>query len=161
MARTLCSQRATTIASGSRSADELDRNATRRFVPGGTDSLWSGKFAKAITGPDASPQGVLGHELEIVPLADPIKVKPEYRSGSKCCVRSKPLPGAEVERGDGVMAMPEKDIPAVYNRRRWRCHDPDRANGQHLIVIDHKVTPSATPDQAGTDMFVATLWFVR
>ena len=67
--------RATTMASGSEHGG-LDRNATRRFVPGGTDSLWSGKFAKAITGPDAPWQEVLGHELEIVPLADPIKVKP-------------------------------------------------------------------------------------
>jgi acetyl esterase/lipase len=32
--------------------------------------------------------------------------------------------------------------------------------GAHLLVIDYRVTPSATPEQANTDLYTATLWFV-
>jgi nickel transport protein len=31
--------------------------------------------------------------------------------------------------------------------------------GPHLLVVDYRATPSATPDQASTDRFNATLWF--
>jgi nickel transport protein len=27
------------------------------------------------------------------------------------------------------------------------------------LVIDHRVTPSATPDQANEDLYTATFWF--
>ena len=29
----------------------------------------------------------------------------------------------------------------------------------HLLVIDHRMSPSGTPDQANSDRFNATLWF--
>ena len=29
----------------------------------------------------------------------------------------------------------------------------------HLLVVDHRVTPSATPHEANADLFNATLWF--
>jgi hypothetical protein len=31
--------------------------------------------------------------------------------------------------------------------------------GPHLLVIDHKVVPSAVREQADQDIFAATLWF--
>ena len=36
-----------------KTSDGLYRNATRRLVPDATESLWSSKFAKALTGADA------------------------------------------------------------------------------------------------------------
>jgi uncharacterized GH25 family protein len=143
-----------------KTTDGLYRNATRRLVPGVADSLWSGKFAKAITGPDAPWQAILGHELEIIPLADPIKVRPGESLRVKVLFRGKPLPGAEVERGDGVTAVPEKDIPRFTTDMDGVTAIPIVQTGQHLLVIDYKMTPSATPDQASTDLFAATLWFV-
>ena len=74
--------------------------------------------------------------------------------------RGKPLPGAEVERGDGVTAVPEKDIPRFTTDMDGVTAIPIVQTGQHLLVIDYKMTPSATPDQASTDLFAATLWFV-
>ena len=92
-------------------ADGLYRNATRRLVPDAADSMWSGKFAKALTGPDALWENVLGHDLEIVPLSDPNKAKPGQTLRLRVLFHGKPLPGAGVERGDGVTAVAEKDTP--------------------------------------------------
>jgi uncharacterized GH25 family protein len=143
-----------------KTADGLYRNATRRLVPGSADSLWSGKFAKAVSGPDAPWQEVLGHELEIIPLSDPAKATPGQSLRVKVLFRGRPLPGVDVERGDSVTAVPEKDIPRFTTDAEGATAIPIIQTGQHLIVVDHKVTPSATPDQANSDLFAATLWFV-
>ena len=135
------------------------RNAARGFVSDAVDSMWSVKFAKALTGPDAPWQNALGHDLEIVPLSDPDRTKPGQTLQVKVLFRGKPLAGAEVERGDGVTAVPEKDIPRFKTDGEGVASVPIVSAGAHLLVIDHKVTPSATPDQANFDMFNATLWF--
>ena len=142
-----------------KTADGLYRNATRRLVPNAADSMWSGKFAKALTGPDAPWENALGHDLEIVPLSDPDKTKPGQTLRLKVLFHGKPLPGANVERGDGVTAVAEKDIPRFAADADGIASVPILKAGPHLLVIDHKVTPSATPDHADTDLFNATFWF--
>jgi uncharacterized GH25 family protein len=142
-----------------KTAEGTYRNATRRFVSDAVDSLWSVKFAKALTGPEAPWQSVLGHELEIVPLSDPGRTKPGQNLRVKVLFRGKPLAGAEVERGDGITAVPEKDIPRFKTDDEGVASVPIVGTGAHLLVIDHKVTPSAVPDQANSDRFNATLWF--
>lgn len=141
-----------------KTADGPYRNATRRLVPDATDSLWSVKFAKALTGPDAPWDKELGHALEIVPLSDPAKAKPGQSLRVKVLFQGKPLAGGEVERGDGVTAVAEKDIPRFAADADGIASIPIVKAGQHLLVIDHRA-PSATPDQANTDRFNATLWF--
>ena len=64
-----------------------------------------------------------------------------------------------VERGDGVTAVPEKDIPRFATDADGIASIPIVKTGPHLLVIDHRVSPSATPDQANADLFNATLWF--
>jgi nickel transport protein len=140
-------------------SDGLYRNATRRLAPDAMESLWSSKFAKALSGPDAPWQEVLGHDLEIVPLSDPDKVTTGQALRLKVLFQGKPLPRAEVERGDGVTAVPESDIPRFVTDAEGIASIPIVKSGPHLLVIDHRVTPSATPDQANTDLFAATLWF--
>jgi len=121
--------------------------------------VWSVKFAKALTGPDAPWQNVLGHDLEIVPLSDPDKVTPGQALRLKVLFRGKPLSGADIERGDGVTPVPEKDIPRFATDADGIASVPIVRAGPHLLVIDYKVTPSATPDQAASDLFNATFWF--
>jgi nickel transport protein len=142
-----------------RTADGLYRNATRRLVPNAADSMWSGKFAKALTGPDAPWQRVVGHDLEIVPLSDPGMAKPGQTLRLKVLFHGKPLSGIDIERGDGVTAVAEQDIPRFATDADGIASIPVVKAGPHLLVVDHRVTPSATPDQANADLFNATLWF--
>ena len=135
------------------------RNATRRLVPDAADSMWSVKFAKALTGSGAPWDTVLGQELEIVPLSDPAKTGIGQTLHLKVLFHGKPLAGAEVERGDGVTAVAEKDIPRFSTDADGVAAVPLVKAGPHLLVIDHKVTPSASPDQANADLYNATLWF--
>jgi uncharacterized GH25 family protein len=75
-------------------ADGTYRNATRRLVPDAADSMWSVKFAKAVTGPDAPWDAVLGQGLEIVPLSDPAKARAGRRCVSRYCSTASRLPAA-------------------------------------------------------------------
>ena len=73
----------------------------------------------------------------------------------------KPLAGGEVERGDGKTVVAEKDIPRFKTDAEGIAEVPIVNAGPQLLVIDHKVTPSGSPDQANTDMFNATLMVFR
>jgi nickel transport protein len=121
--------------------------------------MWSVKFAKAITGPDAPFENVLGHVLEIVPLSDPAKVKSGQTLRLRVLFQGKPLAGVDVERGDGVTVVAEKDIPRFKTDADGIASVPIVKAGQHLLVIDYKASPSAVPEQANADMFSSTLWF--
>ncbi len=140
-------------------ADGETRNVTKRLVDEAGESLWSGKFAKAVSGPGAPFSRVLGHDLELMPLSDPALVKPGETLRLRVLFHGKPLPGAEVERGDGVTAVAEQDIPRFTTDTDGIASVPIVGDGAHLIVVDHRVTPSQTPDQANADLFNATLWF--
>jgi len=139
--------------------DGLYHNATRRMVPDAAEVFWSGKFAKALSGPGAPWQKEFGHDLEIVPLADPAAVRRGGELVLRVLFKGKPLAGAEVERGDGVTPVPEKDIPRFKTDAEGVARVPVVASGAHLIVVDHKASPSLEPAQADSDLFNATLWF--
>ncbi len=135
------------------------RNATNREVPDAPESLWSVKFGKALTGPGAPWDKVLGHELEIVPLSDPPTVKAGQKLRLRVLFRGKPLVGGKIERGDGLTVVPEADIPRFTTDGDGVAEVPIVKAGPMQLVIDHDVSPSATPDLARTDMFNATLWY--
>ena len=135
-------------------------NVSKRFVPGALDSFWSAKFAKALTGAGAPWSTVLGHELEIVPLGDPAAAKPGQSVRVRLLFRGRPLAGAQVERGDGLTVMKEEDIPRFPTDGDGITVIPMVKPGRVLLAVDHRATPSLTPDLAATDLFNATLWFV-
>ena len=135
------------------------RNVTRRLVTGAQESLWSGKFAKALSGPGAPFGQILGHDLELVPLSDPGLVRPGDTLKLRVLFHGRPLPDADVERGDGVTAVQESEIPKFKTDVEGIAAVPIVKTGAHLIVVDHRVSPSQTPDQADTDLYNATLWF--
>ena len=141
-------------------ADKLFRNASKRFVPDAVDSLWSAKFAKAMTGEGAPWNTVLGHELEIIPLDDPAALRPGKSLRLRLLFRGSPLASAEIERGDGLTAMKEEDIPRFTTDRDGIAVIPIEKPGPVLLAVDHRVVPSATPEIAAADLFNATLWFV-
>lgn len=136
------------------------RNATNREVPDALETLWSVKFGKALTGPGAPWDRVLGHELEIVPLSDPLSVGPGQSLKLRVLFRGKPLAGGKIERGDGLTVVAEADIPRFTTNDDGVAEVPIVNAGPIQLVIDHDVSPSATPDLAKTDMFNATLWYV-
>jgi len=140
-------------------ADNVYRNVTRRLAPDAADSLWSVKFAKAFTGSGAPFDKVLGHEIELVPLSDPAAVKPGETLRVRVLFRGKPLVNGEVERGDGKTKIAEKDIPKFRTNEDGIATIPIVKTGPHLIVIDHRVKPSLTPELAASDLYNATLWF--
>lgn len=136
------------------------RNATKRLITNGSDSIWSVKFAKAITAPGAPWQAVLGHELEIVPLGDPGVMGRGKILEVRVLFRGQPLKGAMVERGDGTTKMAEADIPKFAADDNGIARIPVVRRGPMLLAVDHRSTPSAVPDQADTDLYNATLWFL-
>ena len=78
------------------------------------------------------------------------------------------LVGGERDVGRGGVALHLSDARRARDRHDVRLvHEPGQRGlrgGDAVPLADlalAPVTPSATPDQAGTDMFVATLWFVR
>ena len=132
---------------------------SKRMAPDAIDSLWSGKFAKAATGAGAPWDTALGHELEIVPLTDPAAVRVGESLRVRVIFRGQPLAGAEVERGDGVTPMKEADIPRFKSDGDGIAAIPIVKAGPVLLVIDHRVTPSGTPDIAAADLFNCTFAF--
>ena len=139
--------------------ENLYRNASNRMAPNAIDSLWSAKFAKAVTGADAPWSTVIGHDLEIVPLADPATVRPHENLRVRVLFRGQPLAGAEVERGDGLTPVKEDELPRFKTDADGVATIPLPKAGPVLLAIDHRVAPSETPDLAAMDLYNATLWF--
>ena len=139
--------------------DKLLRNASRRLVPDAMDSLWSATSAKALT--EGAPWStVVGHELELVPLEDPSAIRPGNSLRLRLLFRGSPLAGAQVERGDGVTAIKEAEIPRFSTDRDGITVIPIEKPGPILLAVDHRVVPSGTPGIAAADLFDATLWFL-
>jgi uncharacterized GH25 family protein len=139
--------------------DDLYRNVSKRMAPDALDSLWSAKFAKTVTGTGAPWSSALGHELEIVPLADPATVSAGESLRALVLFRGAPLAGADVERGDGVTPMKEGDVPKFQTDGEGIVTVPIDKVGLLLLAIDHRVTPSGTPEIAAADLYNATFAF--
>jgi nickel transport protein len=135
------------------------RNATTREVPDARDSLWSMKFGKALTGPKAPWGKVLGHTLELVPLADPTRVAPGRVLRLRVLFRGEPLVGAEVERGDGLTRVAEERMARFTTDADGIATIPIARTGPTQLTVEHTVAPSATAALAGRDLFAATLWY--
>jgi nickel transport protein len=126
--------------------DNLYRNASKRMAPNAIDSLWSAKFAKAVTGADAPWSTVIGHDLEIVPLADPATARPRENLRVRVLFRGQPLAGAEVERGDGLTPVKEDELPRSKTVRmvwpRSRCQRPAPSCLPSTIACRLRIRPT-------------------
>lgn len=135
------------------------RNATIRSVPEAQDSLWSVKFAKAITGAGAPWGTVLGTLLEAVPLSDPAAAKPGDSLRVRVLFQGKPLANVAVERTGGLTLIKEEDIPRFMTDSDGVASVPIVGTGPHLLAIDYKVSPSGFGALAKMDLYNATLTF--
>jgi len=98
--------------------------------------------------------------LELIPLDDPSAIRPGKSLRLRLLFHGSPLAGTQVERGHGVTAIKEEDIPRFTTDRDAIAVIPIEKSGPILLVADHRVVPSATPEIAAADVFNATLWFV-
>jgi nickel transport protein len=135
------------------------RNTSRRLFPDAADSLWSIKFAKTVLGATAPWDRVLGQELELVPEANPANVEPGGRLRVHLLFRGRALANAQVERGDGITPIPQKEIPVFTTDNNGIADSPIEKPGPQLLAVDHLVKPSGTPELADSDLYNATLFF--
>ncbi|RAU20029.1 DUF4198 domain-containing protein [Paramagnetospirillum kuznetsovii] len=130
------------------------RNTNRRNLPDALKSMWSQKFAKLLLPGDGMTQAV-GQRLEIVPLADPFRLKPGERLKVRVDYAGKPLAGAEVEIGDGKT---KTDQPKKAKADAGGIAEIEPAVTQTVLTVVHRV-PGSVPDLATEDMLAATLTF--
>ena len=139
------------------------RNTNKRQVPNAEDSLYSMKFAKALfqAGPANTDmyRAIVGHRLELVPLSNPFAIKTGDNLKVRVYVDGRPLPGAKLERGDGLTPMEEKDIPRYETDEQGIAVVPIVTGGPQLLVVDY-LQPSTHPDLANHELYNATLSFV-
>ncbi|WP_336487388.1 DUF4198 domain-containing protein [Methylobacterium nigriterrae] len=130
-----------------------ERNADRRSAPDAERSQWSMKFAKAVLGPDAPWDRVLGQTLEIVPLEAPAAATGAIRV--RVLFEGRPVAGAEIEAASGDTAEETRATTDAEGIARV----PLARAGQQILAVDRRVRPSRTPALADADSYSATLAF--
>lgn len=135
------------------------RNTTRRMVPGAMEAITSTKFAKLVAGPGAPWAAPVGHELEIVPLADPTVLKPGDTLPVKVMFRGQPVAGAAIVHSDGETVIAPDKLPTVTSDANGVASIPIEKAGGDVLSVSRRVTPSSLPTLADADTFSATLAF--
>lgn len=135
------------------------RNTTRRLVPNAGEAITSVKFAKLLAGPGAPWAAPVGHELELVPLEDPMSVKAGGTLRVKVLFRGEPVANAAVLRSDGETAVAQDKLPVFRSDAAGIATVAiDKAGGE-VLSVTRRVSPSAVPALADADTFSATLAF--
>lgn len=129
------------------------RNALRAAVPGATDGMWSQKFAKAVTGPGAPFDTVLGHTFEIVPLTDPAAAAPGSTLRVRVLFEGKPLPKTKLEVAQG------RNAAEIETDNEGVAAVAIAGAGGYVLSAGHRKSPSAVPAFADADLFGATYSF--
>lgn len=135
------------------------RNTTRRFVPGATEAITSVKFAKLIAGPGAPWAAAIGHDLEIVPLTDPMAVKPGGSLQVRVMFHGQPVVGASVMRSDGTTVTAQDKLPSFTSDAAGIATIAIEKSGAEVLSVSRRIKPSAVPTLADADTFSATLAF--
>jgi nickel transport protein len=115
------------------------------------------KYAKAVFGPGAPWQRVVGHVLEIVPVEVPGPTAGAIRV--KVLFRGAPLPGADLYYGDSGMESERAGVPAYTSDQDGIATVPIRKAGSQILTVSQTVSPSATPTLADEDLYTATFGF--
>lgn len=135
------------------------RNTTRRMVTGAAEAITSVKFAKLLAGAGAPWAAAVGHELEIVPLEDPMSVKAGGTLRVKVLFRGEPVANATVMRSDGETVVAQDKLPVFRSDAAGIATIPiDKAGGE-VLSVTRRVSPSTVPALADADTFSATLAF--
>lgn len=142
-----------------RGTDGEYRNTTRRLVPDAAEAITSVKFAKLVTGTNAPWSAPLGHELEIVPLDDPMSVKPGTSLRVKVLFGGAPVASAAVTRSDGETVIAQSRLPTFLTDAVGIAAIPIEKAGGEVLSVSRRVTPSSTPSMADADTYSATLAF--
>ena len=119
------------------------------------------KFGKALvaTGPThAGFDQVVGHKLELIPLADPLAVKTGALLPVAVRYNGRPLAGAGVEIGDSVTGVPEDRIPRYTTDAKGIAQVPIGPSGWAVLGVDHEER-SPTPKLADKEKYTATFVF--
>lgn len=135
------------------------RNTTRRMVPNAGEAITSVKFAKLLAGPGAPWAAPVGHELEIVPVDDPLSVKAGGTLRVKVLFRGEPVANATVTRSDGETVVAQDKLPVFRSDAAGIAAIAiEKASGE-VLSVTRRVSPSAVPALADADTFSATLAF--
>lgn len=135
------------------------RNTTRRIVPDASEAITSVKFAKLVAGPGAPWAAAVGHELELVPLDDPMAVKPGDSLRVKVLFRGEPVTGANVVRSDGEAVVAQDKLPVFRSDAAGIATIAIEKAGGEVLSVTRRVSPSGLPSLADADTFSATLAF--
>lgn len=135
------------------------RNTTRRMVPNAGEAITSVKFAKLLAGPGAPWAAPVGHELEIVPVDDPMSVKAGGMLRVKVLFRGEPVANAAVVRSDGETVIAQDRLPTFRSDAAGIAAIPIEKAGGEVLSVTRRVSPSAVPALADADTFSATLAF--
>jgi nickel transport protein len=131
------------------------RNTSKLNLANVLESRWSLKFAKLVL-PGASALGEpVGQRLEIVPLADPYRLKAGEALKVRVDYAGKPLPGASLTIGDGKT---KTDQPGKVAADASGIAVIQPLPGMTILTVSHK-TGGTAPDLATEDALSATLAF--
>jgi uncharacterized GH25 family protein len=131
------------------------RNTNRLNLPEAQESRWSLKFAKLVLPGAGEPAGAVGHRLEIVPLADPYRLKAGEALKVRVELDGKPLPGASLSVGE-----PKSEQSAKVETDGTGVAAVAPRPGLTLLSVSRKV-PGTAPQLAAEDALTATLAFGR
>ncbi len=145
----------------SKNEDGKTVNTSKITYPKSATGSHNLKYAKALVASGASHAGfdaVVGHKLELIPLADPLTLKVGDKLPVAVRFNGKPLAGAGVEIGDSVTAIPEERIPRFKTDAKGVALVPIGKAGWEVVGVDHE-EKSPTPRLADKEKYTATLVF--
>jgi nickel transport protein len=131
------------------------RNTNRLNLPDALESRWSLKFAKLVLPGEQALGGALGHRLEIVPLADPYRLKAGEPLKVRVDLDGKPLAGATLSVGE-----PKSEPAAKVEADGAGIAQIPARSGVVLLSVSRKV-PGSAPQLAAEDALAATLVYGR
>jgi nickel transport protein len=135
--------------------DGKTRNVARASVPGAQSSLHSIKYNTHVLSEEARAGHPVGHKLEIVPLANPVKLKPGDSLSMQVLFNGKPLVGAVVKAdyvNDANMKSGKTDAEGKITL-------PVRNDGLNVIGVSHS-NPVENSAEIDRESLFSTLSFV-
>jgi nickel transport protein len=131
------------------------RNTNKLNLANAVESRWSLKFAKLVLPGTQALGEPVGHRLEIVPLADPYRLKPGEALRVRVDHAGKPMAGASLTIGDGKT---KADQPVKVEADASGIAVILPQAGMTILTVSHKA-PGSVPDLATEDALSATLTF--
>lgn len=132
------------------------RNTHRLNIPDNLSSMRSEKFAKLLLSGEGATKP-LGHRFELVPLADPFRLKPGEPLKVRVEYDGKPQPGAKVEVGDGKT---EPETPRVVAADDRGVASVELLPGGTVLLAEYK-GPGRLPELGAEDVAAASLTILR